>query len=319
MKKKLMNYVAGRMLLTILFCCAMTSVVSAQTSETESSLEKYLRLSKEADENPNNWQVQLEVGHMLLDKENSFYNQSRAAKYYERIYQQVAGINKEVPDSVFLESLVMLMTVASDKKDIKKVLFYIDELMRGEKIGMDINKDYVITYDLMGSIFNLMNGDAAKALMLMQNMRKLAAADKIMGIEYSDAMTAIMYENLLSEYHKTFGNKLVELALYGKKYVIISMSKWHVGMPLMGWLGGLDDDNDDDSTKELKLLYGEDGKVYDDVHGEMNYSFNYGKDGFNPKEGYNVRMITVTPEQRQKMVDAYQSYMKKNKKNKKNK
>ena len=54
MKKKLMNYVAGRMLLTILFCCAMTSVVSAQTSETESSLEKYLRLSKEADENPNN-------------------------------------------------------------------------------------------------------------------------------------------------------------------------------------------------------------------------------------------------------------------------
>ena len=319
MKKNLMNYVAGRMLLTILFCCAMTSIVSAQTAETESKMEKYLRLSKEADENPTNWQSQLEVGHMLLDKENSFYNQSRAAKYYERIYQQAAGFNKEVPDSVFLESLAMLMTVASDKKDMKKVLFYIDELMRGEKIGMDINKDYVITYDLMGSIFNLMNGDAAKALMLMQNMRKLAAADKIMGIEYSDAMTAIMYENLLSEYHKTFGNKLVELALYGKKYVIISMNKWHVGMPLMGWLGGLDDDNDDDSTKELKLLYGEDGKVYDDVHGEMNYSFNYGKDGFNPKEGYNVRMITVTPEQRQKMVDAYQSYMKKNKKNKKNK
>ena len=50
MKKNLMTYAAGRMLLTILFCCAMTTVVSAQTAETESSLEKYLRLSKEADE-----------------------------------------------------------------------------------------------------------------------------------------------------------------------------------------------------------------------------------------------------------------------------
>jgi hypothetical protein len=66
--------------------------------------------------------------------------------------------------------------------------------------------------------------------------------------------------------------------------------------------------------KGLKLLYGEDGKVYDDMHGEMNYSFNYTKDGFVPQEGYNVRMITVTPEQRQKMVDAYHSYMKKHKK-----
>ena len=237
------------MVIALFFCCTMTTVVSAQTSETESSLEKYLRLSKEADENPNNWQVQLEVGHMLLDKENSFYNQSRAAKYYERIYQQVAGINKEVPDSVFLESLVMLMTVASDKKDIKKVLFYIDELMRGEKIGMDINKDYVITYDLMGSIFNLMNGDAAKALWYMLNMRKLAAADKKTGIDYSDPMTVVLYENLLSEYRKTFGDKLTELTLYGKKYVIIAKGSWNVEMPLMGWLGGLGDDGGDKANE----------------------------------------------------------------------
>ncbi|MBR3110972.1 MAG: hypothetical protein IKH35_07280 [Prevotella sp.] len=66
-------------------CCAMTTVVNAQTAETESNMDKYLRLSKEADENPTNWQAQLEVGHMLLDKESGVYNQSRAARYYERI------------------------------------------------------------------------------------------------------------------------------------------------------------------------------------------------------------------------------------------
>ena len=313
MKKNLITYAAGRLVLTAFFCCAMTTVVNAQTAETESNMDKYLRLSKEADENPTNWQAQLEVGHMLLDKESSLYNQARAAKYYERIYQQVAGLNKEVPDSVFLESIVMLMTVASDKQDMKKVLFYIDELMRAEKMDMDVNKEHVITYNMMGAILNLMNGDAAKALCYMLDMRKKAADDKKAGIDYSDPMTVIMYENLLSEYRKTFGDRLPEFTLDGKKYIVIAMNKWNVEMPLMGWLGGLNDEGHDERAKGLKLFYGEDGKVYDDLHGDMNYSFNYTKDGFVPQEGYNVRMITVTPEQRQKMVDAYHSYMKKHK------
>ena len=317
MKKIMMTYAAGRMVLTFFFCCALTTVVNAQTAETESSMDKYLRLSKEADENPTNWQAQLEVGHMLLDKESSLYNQSRAAKYYERIYQQVAGFNKEVPDSVFRESVVMLMTVASDKKDLKKALFYTDELMRAEKIGMDINKDYVITCGMMGIVLNLINGDAAKALCHMLDMRKLATADKKAGIDYSDPMTVMLYENLLSEYRKSFGDKLPELTLDGKKYIIIAMNQWNVEMPLMGWFGGVGDDGDDERAEVLKLFYGEDGKVYDDIHGEMIYSFNCNKDGFVPQEGYNVRMITVTSEQRQKMVDAYHSYMKKHKKDQK--
>ena len=310
MNKNLMTYAAGRLVLTVFFCCAMTTVVNAQTTESESKIEKYLRLSKEADENPTNWQTQLEVGHMLLDKENSFYNMSRAAKYYERIYQQTVGVNKEVPDSVFFESVVMLMSVASEKKDVNKVLFYIDELMRADKIGININRDYVISYNVMGIVFNLMNNDAAKALCNILDARKLLTADKKAGLEYSDPMAVILYENLLSEYRKSYGDKLTELTLDGKKYVIIAVNKWNVEMPLMGWLGGVGDEDDN----KLKLLYGEDGKVYDNIHGEMNYSFNYTKDGFVPKEGHNVRMITPTPEQRQKMIAAYRSYMKKHKK-----
>lgn len=303
------------MMLAATFCCAMTTtVVNAQTAETESSMDKYLRLSKEADENPTNWQAQLEVGHMLLDKESGVYNLSRAARYYERIYQQAAGFNKEVPDSVFFESAVMLMTAASEKQDVKKVLFYIDELMRAEKMGVDVDRDYVISCGWMGVAFNLMNGDAAKALWHMLEMRKFATAEKKAGIDYSDAMTVMLYENLLSEYNKTFADRLPEFTLDGKKYIVVAMKQWNVEMPLMGWMGGLDDDGDDERDNGLNLLYGEDGKVYDDMHGEMNYSFNFTKDGFVPQEGFNVRMITVTPEQRQKMVDAYHSYMKQHKK-----
>ncbi|MBR0258979.1 MAG: hypothetical protein IJQ49_01760 [Prevotella sp.] len=306
-----------KLLMAAILCWAMTTVVNAQTSEPESNMDKYLRLSKEADENPTNWQAQLEVGHMLLDKENSFYNMSRAAKYYERIYQQAAGFNKEVPDSVVFESIVMLMTMASDKKDVKKVLFYTDELVRAEKMGVDVNRDYVITCGWMGVVYSLMNGDPAKALCYMLDVRKLATAEKKPGIDYSDPMTVMLYENLLSEYRKTFGDRLPEFTLDGKKYIVIAMNKWNVEMPLMGWMGGVDDDGNDEKANELKLFYGEDGKVYDDMHGEMNYSFNFTKDGFVPQEGYNVRMITVTPEQRQKMVDAYHNYMKKYKKDQK--
>ena len=104
-----------KFLMAAILCWAMTTVVNAQTSEPESNMDKYLRLSKEADENLTNWQAQLEVGHMLIDMESGVYNQSRAARYYERIYQQAAGFNKEVPDSVFFESVVALMTVACDK------------------------------------------------------------------------------------------------------------------------------------------------------------------------------------------------------------
>lgn len=306
-----------KIIMAAIFCCAMTTVVNAQTAEPESNMDKYLRLSKEADENLTNWQAQLEVGHMLLDKESGVYNQSRAARYYERIYQQAAGFNKEVPDSVFFESVVALMTVASDKKDVKKALFYIDELMRAEKMGVDVNRDYVITCGWMGVVYNLMNGDAAKALLYMLDMRKLATAEKKPGIDYSDPMTVLLYENLLSEYRKTFGDRLPEFTLDGKKYIVIAMNKWNVEMPLMGWMGGVGDDGNDEIANELKLFYGEDGKVYDDMHGEMNYSFNFTKEGFVPQEGYNVRMITVTPEQRQKMVDAYHNYMKKHKKDQK--
>ena len=308
-----MNYAAGRLMLTFFFYCTMTTVVNAQTAEPESKMDKYLRLSKEADENPTNWQAQLEVGHMLLDKESGVYNLSRAAKYYERIYQQAAGLNKEMPDSVFFESVVALMTVASEKKDMKKVLFYTDELVRADKIGMDIKKDYVITYTGMGIVYNLMNHDPAKALCYMQDVRKLATAEKKPGIDYTDPMTVMLYENLLSDYRKAFGDRLPEFTFDGKKYILIAMSKWNLEMPLMGWLGGFNDADGEERTKGLKLFYGEDGIIYDDMHGEMNYSFNFTKDGFVPQEGFNVRMITVTPEQRQKMADAYHSYMKKHK------
>ena len=48
----------------------------------------------------------------------------------------------------------------------------------------------------------------------------------------------------------------------------------------------------------------------------MEYGFDYYKHGVVPKEGVNMQLITITPERRQQMVEAYRDYLKKTKKNK---
>ena len=58
------------MTLAAVLCCFIS--VNAQTTETESNSEKYLRLSKEADENPTDWKAQMEVVKILTDKTVGF-------------------------------------------------------------------------------------------------------------------------------------------------------------------------------------------------------------------------------------------------------
>jgi len=54
-------------------------------------------------------------------------------------------------------------------------------------------------------------------------------------------------------------------------------------------------------------------KVYDNLHGAMQFNFSW--DGQNTAivkaENTTVRLITVTPERRQEMVEAYKKYLKK--------
>ena len=82
---------------------------------------------------------------------------------------------------------------------------------------------------------------------------------------------------------------------------MISKGDWNIEKPLVGWM--------QQSEGSPTVVFGEDGKVYDDKHGYMEYGFDYGKNGIVPKEGVNMRLITVTPERRQQMVEAYRDYL----------
>ena len=60
MKKNLMTYAAGRLVLTVSFCCAMTTVVNAQNA-MEDALKQVEQKTKLADKNPKNGKMQYQA------------------------------------------------------------------------------------------------------------------------------------------------------------------------------------------------------------------------------------------------------------------
>lgn len=287
------------------FVCIAATGVNAQTEETESKNEKMLRLTKAADENPADWKAQYEAGHFLLG------NPSQAEKYYERLFHLATDYNKEIPDSVIRETgWTMAMTsMAPEKQNLDRALFYIDVMRHADKMGVDMGEGFIYSFDVIGVMCGMMKEESERSLYYMTELRNHLAKDKKPGIECTDMMTAMLYDELMSKYKEMFGDKLLELTIDGKKYIALSMNEWNIEKPFMGWKK---------EAEEGQSLYYccDDGTVMDELHGQMEFNFYYDKDGVKPKEGANARLITVTPERRQQLVEAYRKYMKKAKKNK---
>lgn len=286
------------------FACFAAMNVNAQTEGTESKNEEMLRLTKAADENPTDWNAQLEAGHFLLD------NPSQAEKYYERLFHLATDYNKAVPDSVIREAgwTLAVTSMAPEKGDLDRALFYIDMMRHADKMGVDMSDGYTYMFDVIGVICGMMKEESERSLYYMTELRNHLAKDKKPGIEYTDMMTAMLYDELMSKYRETFGDKLLEVTIDGKKYIALSMNEWNIEKPFMGWKK--------DTDQESLYYCCDDGTVTDDLHGQWEFNFYYDKDGVKPQEGANARLITVTPELRQQLVEAYRKYLKKAKKNK---
>ncbi len=288
------------------FVCIAATGVNAQTEETESKNEKILRLTKAADENPADWKAQYEAGHFLLG------NPSQAEKYYERLFHLATDYNKEIPDSVIRETgwTMAVMSMAPEKENLDRALFYIDAMRHADKMGVDMSDGYTYMFDVLGVMYGMMKEESEKSLYYMTELRNHLAKDKKPGIEYTDMMTAMLYDRLMSKYQETFGDKLLELTFDSKKYIALTQGDWNIEKPFAGWMKETEGDQ--------KSLYYccDDGKITDELHGQMEFTFNYDKDGVKPNDTTNARLITVTPERRQQLVEAYRKYMKQSKKNK---
>ena len=304
------------------FACFAAMNVNAQSVGTESKDEEMLRLTKAADENPTDWKAQFDAGMFLVNKGTEMYNPAQAEKYFERLFHLAMDLKKEVPDSVVPATGMMLATIAAGKEDLDRALFYIDAMRHAEKMGVRPSKDdgYSFVFDMYGAFFSLTKDEDERSLYYMTELRNHLTKNKKQGIEHTDYMTAMLYDKLMSKYMDMFGDKLIELTIDGKKYIPISWEEWIIEKPLMGWTEWMKKRDQTEGGQKSVYYCCDDGKVTDDLHSEVKYSFYCNRDtkyDIKLDDDTNVRLITVTPERRQQMVEAYRKYMKKAKKNKK--
>ena len=287
----------------LMLMCAVTLQVSGQNAN-ETLRQKYDRMEKDADANPTDWQKQYAVAQMLIQKDSELHDQEKANKFYERIYHLVSDINDVVPDSVYNEGCYILMLNAMNKSDIEKTVFYAEELIRHAKLKNDIQNSFYIGANALMAPIMIMLERSAGGLDKLLELRKIMEGRNGNGVENTDAMLAFFYDQTYSEYREWVADKLMEITIEGKPYVLIAMGDWNVGQPFMGWSV--------DKPDNKVVLVDENLKVYDDLHGAMQFDFNWNEETTSIVKTANttVRLITVTPERRQQMVEAYKKYLK---------
>ena len=288
----------------LMLMCAVTLQVSGQNAN-ETLRQKYDRMEKDADANPTDWQKQYAVAQMLIQKDSELHDQEKANKFYERIYHLVSDINDVVPDSVYNEGCYILMLNAMNKSDIEKTVFYAEELIRHAKLKNDMQNSFYIGANALMAPIMIMLERSAGGLDKLLELRKNIEERNYNGVENTDAMLAFFYDQTYSEYREWVSDKLMEINIEGKPYVLIAMGDWNVGQPFMGWSV--------DKPDNKVVLVDENLKVYDDLHGAMQFDFNWNEETTSIVKTANttVRLITVTLERRQQMVEAYKKYLKK--------
>lgn len=284
--------------------CTLGLNMSGQNAN-ETVRQKYERLAKEADANPTDWQKQFEAAHMLLDKNSELYDQAGAGKYYERIYHLVADVNQTVPDSVCQEAFISLMFVALDQQNPERAMFYGDEMNRYVRVTNDEESTAPMLVNTMAVVLEMTMERNLEAADRLNELRKDLVRRNFQGTENTDVVMAMLYEQVMEDYKQFAENKLLEVIIDGKPYVLIAKGMWNVEYPFMGWMADVPD--------EKLVFLGEDGQVYDDLHGQILSNFNWSdkERAVVKSEETNTRLITVTPERRQQLVEIYKNYLNK--------
>ena len=287
--------------MALMVMCAITLNMYGQNEDLR---QKYDRLATDADAHPADWKKQYDVAQMLIKEGSELFDQEKAGKFYERIYHVASDVNAAVPDSAFYESTYILMLNAINQKNIQKALFYADEITRYGKLKNDPYNSFSISAAALAAPMMMMIERSAAGVDRIKELRKLLAGGHYEGVENTDVMMVFLYDQVMNEYRDWIGDKLMEITIDGKPYVLLAMGAWNVEQPFMGWSA---------DTPDAKTVFADENlKVYDDLHGAMEFNFNWDEKSkaVVKTAGTTARLITVTPEQRQRYVEAYKNYLK---------
>ncbi|MBO4613468.1 MAG: hypothetical protein J5671_09930 [Bacteroidaceae bacterium] len=295
--------------------CITTNVVAQQ--KTSVFKQKGDQLIKAADADPQNWRKQYDAGDFFISIDDTV----QSAKYAQRAFE-IAQKMQAKKDTIMPKTLELLAGVFMKKNDYERAIFHLDMAIRAyvEEFGYqnklippaiaNVGCMRYLTY--MMRLYPYGDVDALKNLREANILNsQLPEGQRAIGLEESETIAALASENLLGEHRNRMKDKVWKWTNHvdGKTYTILAFNNWTLEQP-EGFIAELlkvqNDENAAENMKHGLILMDEQGKVIEQIHGEFTWNvwWNVLKEKFTLNENSTLRLATVTPEQRQQMIDA---------------
>ena len=238
MKKILMTSAAGRMVLTLFFCCAMTTVVNAQSS-VQDLLKSAEQKAKLADKNPENGKMQYQAAMAFIaDGLGEKKDFERAQTYAYRAYQiaQDHPAPQDTLKGLSCQALTLIYMskqswdIAYDFMDLTMDAFE-EELGKSNSVTNGIKLTYgnlmlkarpVSAFYRIQEAFN--NNEAAPIYQHINNMMQASIVQE----------TSI--EMYIAEMSKRYRHCIPRIYVDCKPYYIVQTPDWNIERPLVGWM-----------------------------------------------------------------------------------
>ncbi|MBR2149900.1 MAG: hypothetical protein IJ902_00740 [Prevotella sp.] len=239
MKKNLMTYAAGRLVLTVSFCCAMTTVVNAQNA-MEDALKQVEQKTKLADKNPKNGKMQYQAAMACIadvlgekkdfDRAISYANRAlKIAQEHPVPQDTLKGLSSNALGLIYMAKQdfancdkYMLMAVDAFQEELGRY----DPLTNGAKLTFG--------YFLLGTHQPLRAYPMILDAFVSNDM---APQDKrIENLMEANIIQSWALEQVIADMTMRFKHAMPMIHHEGKTYLIVQTQDWNIERPLVNWM-----------------------------------------------------------------------------------
>ena len=315
------------MTLAAVLCCAMTTtVVNAQ--EAESLIKKRERLVKAADDAPQDWKKQYDAAEFYLNESNGTPNTILAEKYATRALE-IAKSQTVKRDTILGKSFELMATIGMYNKNFDQMIGSYDQAIRAyvDELGYQ-NAAIPPRIAFLASIKWMLHssgayiyGDAEAVRSLREALllnSQLPEGQRAEGMEDAESIYALSHEVLMAEHKRLMKDKvwLWTDQADGKTYTILAFDDWTVDQPDGFVATMLIDNQNGKKAPDFKyglVLMDEQGNITERKPTEFVWNVNFNQKGnaFRLTDKTNLRVVSISSEKRQQIIDAFHKFEKK--------
>ena len=315
------------MTLAAVLCCAMTTtVVNAQ--EAESPIKEGERLAKAADDAPQDWKKQYDAAEFYLNELNGTPNTILAEKYATRALE-IAKSQTVKRDTILGKSFELMSIIGMYNKNADQMIGNYDQAIRAyvdelgyQNAAIPSRIAFLGSYKWMlysSGAYAYGDADAVKTLreaFFLNN--QLPEGQRAEGMEDAVTIYILSLETLVAEHRQLMKDRvwLWTDQADGKTYTILAFDDWTLEQPT-GLMATLFVDNQN-GKKESDFKYGlvlmdEQGNIAERKPTEFVWNVNFDQQGnaYRLSDKTNLRVVGITSEKRQQIIDAFHKFVKK--------